>query len=271
MLDICMTLLFFAVGAILGSFGCCQVWRIRNGDKSKRSHCLHCKYRLKWYDNVPILSWLLLGGKCRKCHKKIGYAEILSEFFGGVVFALSYWLWPGGLSFVGDVSVFALMKFGLYSLLLTIFVILFVYDAKWKEMPTSVLWGACGVGVAYCFADFLERATVGGGVVAGDFIELLGAIGVLPGFYFLMYRVSDEKWVGGGDWILCLPIALVLGNIWLALFALFGSNLLGSFVMVPLASAKKKKKMKIPFGPFLIVAFLLVFWAQDWIMEFVGL
>ena len=84
----------FIFGAAFGSFACCQVWRIRKKDKAKWSHCMHCKYQLQWYDNIPIISWLSLGGKCRKCKKKIGYAEILAEVGLAVAFVLSFVFWP---------------------------------------------------------------------------------------------------------------------------------------------------------------------------------
>ena len=94
---------------------------------------------------------------------------------------------------------------------------------------------------------------------------------ILPGFYFLMYKMSNERWVGGGDWILCLPLALFLGDFWLAMITLFASNLIGSVVMLPVAASKKAKKLKIPFGPFLILGFLLIFFLQNPILEMVRL
>ena len=272
MLDFCMTLIFFATGAILGSFGCCQVWRIRKGDKTKRSHCMNCDYQLKWYDNVPILSWLLLGGKCRKCRKKIGVTELMAELISGAVFALSYLLWPGGLDFASGVSPTVGLKFALFLMLLACFVILFIYDLKWKEMPTLVLWVATGIGVAFCAVNLLNEHFAGDGLDWGDWSNLIGAIGILPGFYFLMYVMSREKWVGGGDWILCLPLAMCLSNVWLAAFVLFGSNMIGVSVMLPMMARanKKKKQRQIPFGPFLITAFLIVFFCQNVLIEFVS-
>ncbi len=272
MLDFCMTLIFFMTGAILGSFGCCQVWRIRKGDKSKRSHCMKCDYKLKWYDNVPVVSWLMLGGKCRKCHEKIGVTEFLAEVISGVVFALSYLCWPVKLDFVNGIGPAMGVQFALFLMLLSCFVILFIYDLKWKEMPTAVLWISVGVGAAFCAVGLLSKMLEGDGLIWEDWATLIGALGVLPGFYFLMYAISKERWVGGGDWILCLPLALCLGNVWLAAFVLFGANMIGVCVMLPMMSRdnKKKKQRQIPFGPFLITAFLLVFLLQGPLLEFVS-
>ncbi len=265
MINYFATFMFFWAGAMLGSFGCCQVWRIRKGDKSRWSHCMNCKYRLRWYDNVPILSWLLLGGKCRKCRKPIGWAEFLAEIGMAILVALSYWFWPfGRLDFAGSIELIEGVKFALLILLLAIFVILFIYDAKWKEMPTNLLWASVAVGVIYRVIILAAE-----GVSTDIWLSLAGALMILPGFYFLMYKMSNERWVGGGDWILCLPLALFLGNFWLAMITLFASNLIGSVVMLPVAASKKVKKLKIPFGPFLIVGFLLVFFLQMPILEMV--
>ena len=134
----------FIFGAVLGSFACCQVWRIHKKDKSKFSHCMHCKYQLQWYDNIPILSWLILGGKCRRCKKPIGYAEILAEVGLALVFALSYIFWP-----FKEFNAVEIMKFGLFLVLFTIFTVLFIYDAKWFELPVKLMVAAAVVAGIY--------------------------------------------------------------------------------------------------------------------------
>ena len=83
---------FFILGAIFGSFACCQAWRIHERLNQRslgaRSICLNCHHRLAWYDNLPIFSWLALRGRCRYCRHPIGFAEILSEFGLGFTFVL---------------------------------------------------------------------------------------------------------------------------------------------------------------------------------------
>ena len=76
--------MMFILGAVFGSFACCQAWRWHYKVHSKKdlgqwSVCLHCHKRIKWYDNIPIISWLVLRGKCRNCGKKIGVGDFLSE------------------------------------------------------------------------------------------------------------------------------------------------------------------------------------------------
>ena len=255
------------LGAAFGSFACCQAWRIKKHDKSPRSHCMKCKYQLKWYDNIPILSWLLLGGKCRKCRKPIGIAEILSELGLAVIFVLSYVLWP--LRDELFVNAFETAKFALFLGQLVVFAILFVYDARWKEMPSAVLIAGCVVGALFfgvCVAERWYHDQLNYEM----FVSLLGAMLILPGFYYLMYKASKETWVGSGDAILCVPLAMMLSNFWLAMFCLFLSNMVGSVVMLPVTIIKREKHAMIPFGPFLIIGFWLVYIFQGFFFSFVS-
>ncbi|MBQ9683892.1 prepilin peptidase [Candidatus Saccharibacteria bacterium] len=258
-------LLLFILGATLGSFGCCQAWRIHKNDKSKWSHCMKCKYQLQWYDNIPIISWVALGGKCRKCRKPIGYSEILSEVGLGLAFVATFWWWPSKNDLVmGDFA--EVLKFGLFLVNLVLLLISFVYDAKWKELPVGILIASSVLALAFLGVDIF---TAYGVVGSFDWLSLGGAIVILPVFYYLMYKVSKERWVGGGDWILCVPLALVLENFWLALFALFISNIIGSVISLPILIRVKNRKMTIPFGPFLILGFLVVFFLQSQILQLI--
>ncbi len=255
------------LGAAFGSFACCQAWRVRKHDKSPRSHCMNCKYQLKWYDNIPVLSWLMLGGKCRKCHKKIGVAEILSEVGLAAIFVLSYAFWPLKCELFSNT--FETAKFALFLGELVLFAILFIYDARWKEMPTAVLIAGGIVGALF-FGTAIAKTWYYWGLSWEIFANVLGALLILPGFYYLLYKVSKETWVGSGDAILCVPLALMLGNFWLAMFCLFLSNMIGSVIMLPVTIAKKKKHAMIPFGPFLIIGFLVVYFCQSYFMNFVS-
>ena len=138
----------FVVGAALGSFACCQVWRLRLRDRSKWSHCLSCGARLSWYDNIPIVSWLALRGSCRRCRAKIGCWELVSELVMGVVFAILMWWflerWDLGVwGSMGDLVGGQAIRYWLMAICLAFLsvglMIVLIYDARWQEMPTKVL------------------------------------------------------------------------------------------------------------------------------------
>lgn len=259
-MNILWMVFLFIFGAVFGSFACCQVWRIRKKDKAKFSHCMHCKYQLQWYDNIPIISWLSLGGKCRKCKKKIGYAEILAEVGLAVAFVLSFVFWPNQDGLLST-DILEIVKFAIFLIQLTIFTVLFIYDAKWCELPLGLMLGALGVAVVF------ECLVIWPNLSEFNWLSFVGGLLILPGFYFVMYKISNECWVGGGDWILCLPLAVMLADFWLGLMCVFAANVIGSAVMLPVAIKNKNKKMKVPFGPFLILGFLVVFFAQELIFN----
>ena len=190
--EVAVAIILALMGAGLGSFACCQAWRIRKGDKSPRSHCMNCKYQLKWFDNIPIISWLFLRGKCRKCGKKIGFLEFFSEIGLAAIFVLSYLFWPWRANLLAG-NGFEIAKFVTFLIELILFWILFVYDAKWKEMPTKILLVAGVIGLVWLNIDWAQV------IIAGDFslqmaMELAGAIIILPGFYYFMYSARDDAW-----------------------------------------------------------------------------
>ena len=252
-------------GAVMGSFAACQVWRLRykeTGKKSlgKFSVCLSCGKRLAWYENIPILSWVILRGRCRKCHEKIGVMEILSEVGLMIVFVVL------GVRYIHDgMTVMEILK--LVALLVTMcgMWILLLYDAKWGELPGVVLTFCNACAIIYVILKqwslFLSSSKAGWEGVW----QTVMAIGILAGTYCLLYKFSNERLVGGGDWILCLAVALILGNWWLAIIELFLANLMASVAAGPLfllrrqrGAAQKMRKMQVHFGPFLVVVMVVV-------------
>lgn len=241
----------FVLGAVMGSFLACQAWRLHYKDTGKkklgkRSVCLSCGKQLKWYDNIPLFSWIILGGKCRYCKKKIGIMEILSEVLMGLAFlGATLALEPIGTDLPGGVL------FGLILLLITVLGFLAIYDGMWGELPNFVLVIALALAVGIVGCKIWRY-----GFSPSMLWNLLGAVLLLGGIYLGLYLISRGKWVGSGDWVLGLIIGLSLGEAWLALIVLCLSNCLGLIIMYP--TARKKKNAKIYFGPFLVVAFVVV-------------
>ncbi|MBR2861973.1 MAG: prepilin peptidase [Bacteroidaceae bacterium] len=240
------------IGAAFGSFACCQAWRIRlkeegKKDPGKRSVCIKCGHKLRWYENIPIISWLVQRGKCRKCGAKIGRAEILAEVLGAVGFGLVAWKFTVGADDAGVLEFIGSLNLGGMVAVLAAFIgmmILAVYDGKWGEMPVGILIYVIVMGAVYAVLSLVR---------GGDWLSLLGSVALLAGTYYLLYFFSKEKLVGGGDWMLCLAIGLILGKWQLALVELFLANFLGAVAMLP------QKKKKMAFGPFLVVAFVVIF------------
>lgn len=254
-------IIIFIIGAVFGSFACCQAWRLRLKAQSKkspgsRSVCMHCHKKLKWYDNIPIISWLFLRGKCRYCKKPIGAAEILTELGMGLSFVGASWSYFS--NFHPDGSLIFILQTTAYIVLLVMLVvlgILAVYDAKWGELPLFLLIISIICGIIVGVVNSCIKISAGADPLHIIISALVGVL-LLAGLYFLFYKISHERWMGGGDWLLALGIACALSNWWLALWVLFLSNLIGSLVMLP--SAVKHKNHKVHFGPFMVIAFVLV-------------
>jgi len=257
------------IGVCLGSFAGATVWRLRarqlvadkknkepfdhkelhklekltKGKVADRSRCLHCDYTLRWYDLIPVVSWLALRGKCRHCHKKIGYFEPLIEVGVAAFFVASYAFWPFQL----DTSL-EMIRFGLWLVAGVALAMLFAYDTKWFLLPDRLTIFVVALGVAT-----VAIAATQSGNPLGTIFSAIGAVGVLSGLYLVLYLVSQGKWVGFGDVKLGLALALLLVDWQSALVALFLANLIGCLIVIPfMATGKLKRSSHVPFGPLMI-------------------
>lgn len=253
----------FLLGACFGSFLCCQARRIHLKSsnkkiKNKRSVCLSCNYQLKWYDNLPIISWLFLKGKCRKCGKKIGLGEFLSELSLAIAF-LSLGLGYGFSGLTFDTIPTHLAEWIIFIAVLVLVAglgFLAIYDGLYGELPVPILifCAICAIIIVTLreWASFSNFENLG-----TNLLNLFFAVLILGGLYLALFLISKGKWVGDGDWILGTILALALGTPWLALITLFLSNLIACLVMAPIV--KKHQDKKIFFGPFMVIAFIIVF------------
>jgi leader peptidase (prepilin peptidase)/N-methyltransferase len=273
-----MVIIYFALvlfGLCLGSFAGASVWRLRSHqlkqdkltgepvDKDEyrrlkkitdvsvlkdRSQCLSCGYSLRWYDLLPLISWICLRGKCRKCHRPIGLMEPLIEIGVALFFVLSYMLWPYGLSNVIEIARFVIWLVAGVNL-----AILFAYDVKWFLMPDSINFVVIGLGLLSSILVFFASTNK-----LDTIIEIAVAAFILSGIYLILYLISHGKWIGFGDIKLGLGLALLLANWKLAFVALFSANLVGCLLVIPgIVSGKLKRNSHVPFGPLLIAGFLI--------------
>ena len=270
------------VGLIFGSFIDALVWRIheqaelQKKKKKKvkipreltmlhgRSMCPNCKHTLSALDLVPVLSWVLLRGKCRYCRKAISGQIPLIELLTGLLFAGSYVLWPAAMHGLG------LLQFCFWLVFIVGFVALAVYDLRWYILPDRIIFPLVGVAILEVLLSVV--------FFHGSWLQVLGSVwGVLiaSGFFFVLYQVSNGAWIGGGDVKLGLVLGIVLGGPLKSFMLLFLASVLGTLVSLPLmAVGRAKKSTLIPFGPFLIAATIIIvlFGSHfvDWFMHFSG-
>lgn len=289
-----VAVMLFILGACLGSFAVASVWRLRAyqlaADKKQghkltkqeaaelktltklrgkkgakdRSVCLDCGYRLEVRDLIPIVSWLWLKGKCRKCKKPIGRTELIAEVGLGAALVISYLAWPLGFTDWTHIALFVLFATALF--LLTIHM---VYDAKWYLLLDVITGALLVVAVAFVVLLWLSA---GSALTMGHFWQVIVALAILPGFYWLLYVISKGAWIGFGDVKLLVPLALMLPDWTYAFLVLFLANVLGCIWIMPGMLAKKiTRTTRIPFGPFLIVAWVIaMLWGGPIIAAYMG-
>jgi len=251
-----MTLLiFFIAGLIIGSFLNVIIYRLRIlDDIMGRSNCPHCRNQIRWYDNIPLLSFALLGAKCRDCEGKISWQYPVVEFFTGVIFLL-----VGRYFLVAD-NFESFWETGFYLIIFSLFIVLLVYDWQYLEVPILIFWIILTVMVInFAFVSYGE-------LKAGVDIKSLGIIYNLVGgfvawlFFFGLVFFSKERWMGWGDVYVGLLVGLLLSwpNI---LLGLLFSFTIGAVYSIAIITMKKgNMKTQIPFIPFLVTgAFLAIF------------
>lgn len=237
----------------MGSFVNALVWRLHEDRDfiNERSECVHCHHQLVFYDLVPVLSWVLLMGKCRYCHKKISWHYPLIELATAALFVFSYLYWPFDLA-----SGAGLVSFILWLFVCVIFMALISYDAFWKILPDKLVVPLTGLAT---FFGLIRVFSIEQLPVASAYLDLIGGVLVIAGLYFVLHWYSKGRWIGFGDVKLGISLGLILG-FQESLLALFLANFIGLLFILPgMILGKIHSKSKIPFGPFLIVGCIISF------------
>jgi leader peptidase (prepilin peptidase)/N-methyltransferase len=254
-MDIILPLSFLFFGLLIGSFLNVVIVRMEaeEGFLFGRSACRSCGSVIRWYDNIPILSFLILRGRCRECGASISWQYPVIEGVTAFLFLVVGLLFrPGDMNSVFETT----LSVGLIPAM----IIIFVYDLRHMEIPISaiffsLLWALFSLGFLWLFSipesSFLS-SRLASGIIGGGIAFLL--------FYALVF-FSKETWMGSGDAWIALTLGLVSG--WeMLLYALSLSFGTGAVVGVVLLLLKKKEwGSHIPFGPFLSasVIFFLFF------------
>ncbi len=255
-----VVVLLVLLGLCFGSFVNAFVWRFHMQASAKtkiakakysivrgRSVCVDCKHQLASKDLLPVVSWLALKGKCRYCKKPIHWQYPLIELITAILFVASYLFWPNNLN-----SLVTVANFGLWLVLLVGFMFLVVYDLRWMILPNKVVLTLGVVALLFVLSIVIDQ---GSRVILQ---AILGSI-VGGGLFWLLFEVSKGRWIGGGDVKLGFVLGLLLASPLNAAIMLFVASLLGTIVSLPMMLGKKiTPSTRIPFGPFLLVATVLV-------------
>ncbi len=247
----------FLLGLCLGSFDNALVWRLHEQSKSKkkrsdlsilngRSICPNCRHKLTRYDLVPLLSWLLLKGKCRYCKKPISIQYPIVELISALVFAGSYLFWPEVVNLNGQWLLLATWLACFVGLLA-----LAVYDLRWMLLPNKILYPTLVVAVAGRLAYILAFSPRKLHALA----LWAASVAIASGVFWVLYTYSKGKWIGYGDVRLGVVLGTLLADPQSSLAMIFLASLLGALVALPdLVKGRKTLASKLPYGPFLIAA-----------------
>lgn len=248
----------FVTGLMIGSFLNVCIYRIPKGESVNfpPSHCTNCNTRIKWYDLIPILSYIFLGGKCRNCKQKISIRYPLIELITGAVFIALYIKY--GLTFT-------LIK---YLVLACLFIVIGMIDFDTTDVYDSVIITGCIIVAIIIISGFFMKY-----IFLKDIINYL--LGALLGGGIISLIVIITGGMGWGDAEICALCGLYFG------WALTGEMLMISFIIggtagiILILTKKKTRKDYIPFGPYISIAGLIImFFGQallNWyISAFIG-
>lgn len=245
---ITMPIVFLLFGLIVGSFLNVLVYRLKDAETLLgRSFCRHCKRQIRWYDNVPLLSFVLLRGECRDCTGKISWQYPAVEGLTGILFAVV------GILFFDVSSRAAWIDTAWLLGLASLFVTIAAYDMRYMEIPVALiaaagLWTLLRLALAYRPGmPFWSNEAV---------LAVFGSL-VVGGLFFALVWASKETWMGWGDVWLGFAVGLAVG-LPLALIMLTVSFALGAAVGLGLMAFRGKTlKTQIPFAPFLVAGAFL--------------
>ena len=238
-------LLSIILGGIWGSFANVCIHRIplNQSVAVKRSYCPNCGKTIKWFDNIPLISFILLRGKCRDCNKKIGSQYFLVELLSVLSFLLIYYLF--------GISITSL----LFAILSIFFIIIFFIDLKHFIIPNTLTFPLMAIGFIKSFDPNLNT-----NIFPNYLNSLLGGIIgylIIWTIIYLYKKFRNIEGMGLGDAKLLSAIGFWFG--WISLpFIIFISSLVALLVVAPsLVNKSKKMSSEIPFGPYIIIGCIL--------------
>lgn len=208
-LSVVFYVLLFIYGIVIGSFVNVLIYRLpKHEDFVKiRSHCMNCGYQLRWFDLIPIVSWVIYGGKCRKCGQKISAQYPLIEALNGILYVL--------VGLVYGISIDTVLLCLASSILVAISVI----DFRTMIIPPGLSIAIWVLGIIRMIFDLI------------NFTTYLVGFAAVSGFLLILYMISKGRWIGGGDIKLMAATGLLIG--WkLNILAFFLGCIYGSVIHI---------------------------------------
>lgn len=236
--------LLFILGAVTGSFLNVCIYRLpRKGSVvSPGSYCPRCDLPVRWYDNVPLLSYLWLKGRCRNCGERISVRYPLVELLNAVLYLLA------GLKFGIEPALLPALLF------ISALIVIFFIDIEFYIIPNVIVLPVAAVGLAAAIA-----------LNPGRWYEYLIAGLVSAAFFFIVVMLKPGG-MGMGDVKMAGMMGFFLG--WPVTVALFTGFLLGAVTGVALIIAGRKgRKSRLPFGPFLAIGALVALFFGEFLLE----
>jgi len=246
-----MVYVFLAIlGLIFGSFYLVVATRLPE-EKSiikPGSHCDNCNHELKWYELIPVISYVIQKGKCRSCGAKIPFLTVIIEIITGAAFALPYYFYGFDYKFFAAILIYSLT------------IIIFISDFKYYIINDSPLFVTI-LGVLGLKLYFFNYKIVLHSALSGLLMFLLFLT-----IKFFGDRIFKKESLGGGDIKLAILLGVVL-NIKLGLAAF----ILSAFIAFPYAlfASIIKKEAIVPYGPFIIASLVIVFSFEQQFMQLI--
>ena len=238
-------LAFIIFGSLWGSFANVCIYRLPENKNviTGRSSCPNCKNKIPWYNNIPLLSFILLMGKCRLCKKPIDLQYFIVELIGAISFVSIYYF-------------FGLTLAALLLLILSIFfIIIFFIDLKHFIIPNELTFPLMIIGFFKSFDPNLNQ------IIFPNYINSLigGVFGYLIIWLIIFFykKVRKKEGMGLGDAKLLAVIGFWFG--WFSIpFTIFISSIVALIFVVPsLINKSRKMSSQIPFGPYIIIGCIL--------------
>lgn len=229
----------FILGLAIGSFLNVAIDRLPKDETviKGRSYCDFCRHQLAWYDLIPIISFLLLGRKCRYCHAFLSWQYPLVELTTGTLFLFTY---TSLNRYIEATSFLPTLLY--YLIIISGLVAIFSTDLKYRIIPDQVI--IVLICASLLFQVIFQKELLWTNLVSGFIVFFL---------FFILILMTKGKGMGFGDAKFAFLMGIILGfpTIIVAIYLSFLTGAVFSLILI--ISGKKKMKSTIPFGPFLVI------------------